>query len=237
MTDGDFDVLILGAGSGGYACALRAAQLGLTVGPGREGQPRRHLPPCRLHPDQGPAARGGGGRLGARGRRSSASTPPSRASTWPGVNAYKDSVVARLFKGLTGLIKSRGITVIEGEGRVTGPRTVTVDGCDVHRQEPRPGLRLLHQVPARPRGRRRARHQLRARAQARPGAGVGDRARRRRHRLRVRQRLEVLRRRRSPSSRPSPDSSPPRTRRRRRRSSARSASARSTSSPARRSRA
>src|SRR6476620_451761 len=28
----DYDVLILGAGSGGYACALRAAQLGLTVG-------------------------------------------------------------------------------------------------------------------------------------------------------------------------------------------------------------
>ncbi len=28
----DFDVLVLGAGSGGYACALRAAQLGLTVG-------------------------------------------------------------------------------------------------------------------------------------------------------------------------------------------------------------
>ena len=28
----DFDVLILGAGSGGYACALRAAQLGLKVG-------------------------------------------------------------------------------------------------------------------------------------------------------------------------------------------------------------
>ena len=32
MADADFDVLILGAGSGGYACALRAAQLGLTVG-------------------------------------------------------------------------------------------------------------------------------------------------------------------------------------------------------------
>ena len=28
----DFDVLVLGAGSGGYACALRAAQLGLSVG-------------------------------------------------------------------------------------------------------------------------------------------------------------------------------------------------------------
>ena len=37
-----------------------------------------------------------------------------------GVNAYKDGVVSRLFKGLTGLIKGRGITVIEGEGRLTG---------------------------------------------------------------------------------------------------------------------
>jgi dihydrolipoamide dehydrogenase len=27
----NFDVVILGAGSGGYACALRAAQLGLSV--------------------------------------------------------------------------------------------------------------------------------------------------------------------------------------------------------------
>jgi dihydrolipoamide dehydrogenase len=44
----------------------------------------------------------------------------------PGVNDYKDKVVARLFKGLTGLIKGRGITVIEGEGRLTGPHEVTV---------------------------------------------------------------------------------------------------------------
>src|SRR5262249_14553232 len=45
-----------------------------------------------------------------------------------GVNTYKDGVVQRLFKGLTGLIKGRGITVIEGSGRLTGPREVTVDG-------------------------------------------------------------------------------------------------------------
>src|SRR3569623_3336672 len=43
-----------------------------------------------------------------------------------GVNAYKDKVVARLFKGLTGLIKGRGITVIEGSGRLSGPHQVTV---------------------------------------------------------------------------------------------------------------
>jgi dihydrolipoamide dehydrogenase len=43
-----------------------------------------------------------------------------------GVNAYKDKVVSRLFKGLSGLIKGRGITVIEGEGRMTGPLQITV---------------------------------------------------------------------------------------------------------------
>jgi dihydrolipoamide dehydrogenase len=43
-----------------------------------------------------------------------------------GVNSYKDGVVSRLFKGLSGLIKGRGITVIEGEGRLTGPREVSV---------------------------------------------------------------------------------------------------------------
>jgi dihydrolipoamide dehydrogenase len=45
-----------------------------------------------------------------------------------GVNAYKDGVVQRLHKGLTGLCKSRGITFLEGTGRLTGPREVTVDG-------------------------------------------------------------------------------------------------------------
>jgi dihydrolipoamide dehydrogenase len=45
-----------------------------------------------------------------------------------GVNAYKDGVVDRLFKGLTGLIKGRGITVVEGSGRLASPTTVEVDG-------------------------------------------------------------------------------------------------------------
>ncbi len=45
-----------------------------------------------------------------------------------GVNKYKDGVVDRLFKGLVGQIKNRGITVIEGEGRLTSPTTVEVNG-------------------------------------------------------------------------------------------------------------
>ena len=45
-----------------------------------------------------------------------------------GVNAYKDSVVGRLYKGLQGLVRSRGITHVEGAGRFVAPNAVEVDG-------------------------------------------------------------------------------------------------------------
>jgi dihydrolipoamide dehydrogenase len=42
------------------------------------------------------------------------------------VNKYRDSIVDKLYKGLTGLVGSKNISFIEGEGRLTGPKTVTV---------------------------------------------------------------------------------------------------------------
>src|SRR3712207_3424230 len=45
-----------------------------------------------------------------------------------GVNTYKDGVVSRLYKGLQGLIKSRKINYVEGEGRLVSPTAVEVDG-------------------------------------------------------------------------------------------------------------
>src|SRR5436309_15628443 len=44
------------------------------------------------------------------------------------VNAYKDGVVGRLYKGLQGLVKANKVTLVEGEGRLVGPTTVEVDG-------------------------------------------------------------------------------------------------------------
>jgi len=120
-----FDVLILGAGSGGYACGLRAAQLGLSVGlveKGNVGGTCLHVgcipTKALLHAAEVADAARESGQFGVR-------------ATFEGidmaaVNAYKDGVVSRLFKGLTGLIKGRGIQVIEGEGRLTGPNQVTV---------------------------------------------------------------------------------------------------------------
>lgn len=127
MGDADFDVLILGAGSGGYACALRAAQLGLSVGlveKGNLGGTCLHVgcipTKALLHAAEVADS--------ARDSEQFGVNATLEGIDMAGVNSYKDGVVSRLFKGLTGLIKGRGITVIEGEGRLTGPREVTVDG-------------------------------------------------------------------------------------------------------------
>jgi len=120
-----FDVVILGAGSGGYACALRAAQLCMSVAlveKGKVGGTCLHVgcipTKALLHAAE----------LADQTRESSRFGVSATLDgiDMAGVNAYKDKVVSRLFKGLTGLIKGRGITVIEGEGRMTGPREVTV---------------------------------------------------------------------------------------------------------------
>ena len=129
MAGGNFDVLILGAGSGGYACALRAAQLGLSVGlveKGPVGGTCLHVgcipTKALLHAAEIADATRESEQFGVRASLD--------GIDMVGVNSYKDGVVSRLFKGLTGLIKSRGITVIEGEGRLTGPLQVTVEGTD-----------------------------------------------------------------------------------------------------------
>ncbi len=127
MADGEFDVLVLGAGSGGYACALRAAQLGLSVGlveRDRLGGTCLHVgcipTKALLHAAEVADSARESEQFGVRATL--------EGIDMDGVNAYKDGVVSRLFKGLTGLVKGRGITMIEGEGRLTGPREVTVAG-------------------------------------------------------------------------------------------------------------
>jgi dihydrolipoamide dehydrogenase len=127
VPEAEFDVVILGAGSGGYACALRAAQLGLNVAlveKDKLGGTCLHVgcipTKALLHAAEVADSARESEKFGVRASLD--------GIDMPGVNAYKDGVVSRLFKGLTGLIKGRGITVVEGSGRLTGPRTVEVDG-------------------------------------------------------------------------------------------------------------
>jgi dihydrolipoamide dehydrogenase len=123
----EFDIVILGAGSGGYACALRAAQLGLSVAlveKGKVGGTCLHVgcipTKALLHAAEVADSARESEQFGVRATL--------EGIDMAGVNSYKDGVVSRLFKGLTGLVKSRGITVVEGEGRLTGPSTVEVAG-------------------------------------------------------------------------------------------------------------
>jgi dihydrolipoamide dehydrogenase len=123
----NFDVVILGAGSGGYACALRASQLGLSVAlveKGKIGGTCLHVgcipTKALLHAAEVADS--------ARESEQFGVNATFEGIDMGGVNKYKDGVVSRLFKGLTGLVKGRGITVVEGEGRLVGPNTVEVNG-------------------------------------------------------------------------------------------------------------
>jgi len=128
VSDGtSHDLVILGAGSGGYAAALRAAELGLSVALVEKDKVggtclHRGCIPTKalLHA----AEVADNARHGADyGVRSSL-----EGIDMAGVHSYKDAVVGRAFKGLEGLVKSRGITVVRGEGRLTSTTGVTVDG-------------------------------------------------------------------------------------------------------------
>jgi dihydrolipoamide dehydrogenase len=127
VSEQNFDLVILGAGSGGYAAALRASQLGLSVGLVEKGK----LGGTCLHV----------GCIPTKALLHSAEVADvTRESAKYGVNStfggidisavtsYRENIVSSKFKGLVGLIKSRGITVIEGEGKLVSPTTVQVGG-------------------------------------------------------------------------------------------------------------
>lgn len=121
------DVLILGGGSAGYACALRAGQLGLSVTlveadkVGGTCLHRGCIPTkALLHAAEVADVTRTAERFGVRATLT--------AIDMAAVHAYKQSVVDRLHTGLNALIAGRGITVVQGDGRYVGNRTVVVDG-------------------------------------------------------------------------------------------------------------
>lgn len=125
MSEHTFDLVILGAGSGGYAAALRASQLGMTVGlieKSKVGGTCLHVgcipTKALLHAAEVADAARDSAKFGVRATLEGVDVPA--------VNAYREGIVSSKYKGLQGLIKARGITTIEGEGRLTSPTTVQV---------------------------------------------------------------------------------------------------------------
>ncbi len=127
MADHNFDVVILGGGSGGYAAALRSAQLGKSVALIEKDK----LGGTCLHRGCIPTkALLHSAEIADNVREAShygiSATLGSIDMTV--VNQYRDSIIDKLFKGLSGLVASKNITVVAGEGRMVGPKTISVNG-------------------------------------------------------------------------------------------------------------
>ncbi len=123
----EFDVLILGGGSGGYACALRASQLGLSVGLIEQDKLggtclHRGCIPTKalLHAGEVADSTRHAAEFGVNAQL--------HGIDMTAVNAYKDGVISKLHKGLQGLVKSRSVNYIEGHGRLVGPNAIEVNG-------------------------------------------------------------------------------------------------------------
>ena len=128
MADQQFDIVVLGGGSAGYATAIRATQLGMSVAVIEKEKLggtclHRGCVPTKalLHSAEiADVAREGA----AYGVNSVVQSIDIAA-----VNAFRTKLVDGKFKGLQGLLKANGITVIAGEGRLVAPNAVQV-GAD-----------------------------------------------------------------------------------------------------------
>ena len=127
VTDTVYDMVVLGAGSGGYAAALRGAQLGLSVAlieadkVGGTCLHRGCVPTkALLHAAETADAVREAAAVGVRAA--------FEGVDMPGVQAYKNGIVSRMYKGLQGLVSSRGIDLVRGWGRLVDASTVEVDG-------------------------------------------------------------------------------------------------------------
>lgn len=130
MAENNFDLVILGSGSGGYAAALRGAQLGMSVALierdklGGTCLHRGCIPTkALLHAAEVADTTKEAGHYGVQATFSGIDMTQ--------VNKYRDSIVDKLYKGLSGLVGSKNITFVQGEGRMSGPKSVTV-GADVY---------------------------------------------------------------------------------------------------------
>ena len=123
----EFDIVVLGGGSGGYAAALRASQLGLSVALVEGAKvggtclhngciPTKALLHAAELADQ------------AREAAHFGVNASLESIDMAGVNNYKDTVIGGLYKGLQGLVKARGVTLVEGWGKLVAKDAVEVDG-------------------------------------------------------------------------------------------------------------
>ena len=126
MPNDSFDVVVLGAGTGGYSAALRAAQLDKRVALVERDE--RLGGTCLLRgciPTK--ALLQSAAVMDHINRSDDWGIKASGEPDWSSVQSYKQKVVDKLVNGLTGLVKARKIEVVQGTGRLTSPTRVEVE--------------------------------------------------------------------------------------------------------------
>ena len=130
MTAFSFDVVVLGGGSGGYAAALRAAELGKSVAVIEKDKLggtclHRGCVPTKalLHTAEIADHVRQAAEVGVDATLSG--VDPAR------MTAYREGIVAKKYRGLQSLVAGRGITVVAGAGTLTADHAVAV-GDDVY---------------------------------------------------------------------------------------------------------
>ncbi|KUG58242.1 dihydrolipoyl dehydrogenase [Nesterenkonia jeotgali] len=123
----EFDVLVLGGGSAGYAAALRSVQHGLTVGlieKDKLGGTCLHWGciPTKAYLHSAELADE------ARNSEKYGVKMNFEGVDMAKVREYKDGIVAGKYKGLSGLLKMRKVNVISGEGKLVSENEIEVDG-------------------------------------------------------------------------------------------------------------
>ncbi len=125
-----YDVVVVGAGTGGYSTALRAAQLGKRVAIVERDD--RLGGTCLLRgciPTK--ALLQSAAVMDTVNRAQEWGIKASGDPDWSAVLAFEDKIVNKLVKGVTGLIKTRGIAVLKGTAKLLAGPAVEIDGARV----------------------------------------------------------------------------------------------------------
>ena len=122
-----FDIVVLGAGPGGYVAALKAAQMGATVAIVEQGHlggtclnvgciPSKALLASAelIHSIRGAASMG-------------VKVAGEVTFDWPAIQARKDKVLQTLRGGIKSLLAARKATFIQGRGKLNGPGKITIE--------------------------------------------------------------------------------------------------------------